>query len=289
MFKMPLSIFTKDETFPFFIQYGEHKEDLYLHSHDNFSELVIVLNGTAEHIVDDERYRIMKGDVFVISDETEHGYTDVHDFRICNIMFDPRYFMTPELDITGSAGFQALFVLEPQCTKNKSFTSRLRLDIDSFIRINSMIEKMHKEYSEKNIGWKTMIKSDFLELTVMLSRLYSIDNLADEKGIITLASAIAYIEKNYTEQLTVAGLAKLSNYSERQFLRLFHKAFGCMPMTYVANLRMQKARELLRTTDLTVTETAFRCGYSDSNYFSRVFKKFNDATPSEFRAHSHCT
>ena len=72
MFRMPLSAFLQDESFPFFIQYGIHKEPLYLHSHDNFSELVIVLSGSAEHIVDSERYRIRKGDVFVISDETEH-------------------------------------------------------------------------------------------------------------------------------------------------------------------------------------------------------------------------
>ena len=47
-----LNWFTQDETFPFFIQYGTHDEDLCLHTHADFSELVIVLSGTATHVVD---------------------------------------------------------------------------------------------------------------------------------------------------------------------------------------------------------------------------------------------
>lgn len=69
-----LNWFTQDETFPFFIQYGTHDEDLCLHTHADFSELVIVLSGTATHVVDGEEYPIRKGDVFVISNNTAHGY-----------------------------------------------------------------------------------------------------------------------------------------------------------------------------------------------------------------------
>lgn len=283
MIKMPLNIFTSDESFPFFIQYGEHKDDLYIHSHDNFSELVIVLNGSAEHIVDNEKYRISKGDVFVISDETVHGYAGVRDFRICNIMFDPHFFITSDLDITESAGFQALFVLEPHCSRTKHFASRLKLDFNAFIQINHLIEKLYQEYTDKQTGWKTMVKSDFLNLAVVLSRLYNVEKITDETEIIKLAEAIAYIEKNYAESLSVSGLAKLSNYSERQFIRLFKETFGCIPIDYITNLRMQKARELLKTSSLPVTEIASRCGYNDSNYFSRIFKKHNAETPSEYR------
>ncbi|MGN1085707.1 MAG: helix-turn-helix domain-containing protein [Porcipelethomonas sp.] len=283
MIKLPLNIFTQDESFPFFIQYGEHKEDLYMHSHENFSELVIVLSGSAEHIVDNENYRISKGDVFVISDETVHGYANVKDFRICNIMFEPMFFITPELDIAESAGFQALFVLEPHCSRTKHFASRLKLDFNAFIQINHLIEKLYREYTEKQTGWKTMVKSDFLNLAVVLSRLYNVEKITDETGIIKLAEAIAYIEKNYAEPISVSGLARLSNYSERQFIRLFKETLGCIPIDYITNLRMQKARELLKTSSLPIAEIASRCGYNDSNYFSRIFKKHNAETPSEYR------
>lgn len=286
MFQMPLSAFIQDESFPFFIQYGEHKESLYLHSHDNFSELVIVLNGSAEHIVDGEYYHIQKGDVFVISDETEHGYTDTIDFRICNIMFRKSFLNLSELDIAEAPGFQALFILEPHCSRKKHFSSRLKLGINEFIHINQIVERLYQEYNRKQSGWKTMVKSDFFKLVVFLSRLYDFEKITDETGIIKLACAIAYIEKNYTETLSVSDLAKLSNYSERQFIRLFKETFGCIPMKYITNLRMQKSRELLRKSNLSIAEVASRCGYNDSNYFSRMFKKYNAVTPSEYRSSS---
>lgn len=283
MIQFPLSIFTEDEDFPFFIHYGSHEEALCMHSHKDFSELVIVLEGSAEHLVDDESYMISKGDVFVISSNTVHGYNGVENFRICNIMFRPSVIMVPDLDIAGSAGFQALFVLEPQCSRLSRFCSRLKLDINDFIYVSEIIHNIHSEYYEKKSGWKTMVKSDFLKLIVFLSRVYSFDKTEDRTGIVQIAGAVAYIEQNYTNQISVAKLAELSNYSERQFIRLFKKAFSCIPMEYITNLRMQKARELLRMSGLSITEVALRCGYNDSNYFSRIFRKYNSISPKEYR------
>ena len=193
------------------------------------------------------------------------------------------FFITPELDIAESAGFQALFFLEPHYSRTKHFASRLKLDFNAFIQINHLIEKLYREYTEKQTGWKTMVTSDFLNLAVVLSRLYNVEKITDETGIIKLAEAIAYIEKNYAEPISVSGLARLSNYSDRQFIRLFKETLGCIPIDYITNLRMQKARELLKTSSLPIAEIASRCGYNDSNYFSRIFKKHNAETPSEYR------
>jgi AraC family L-rhamnose operon transcriptional activator RhaR/AraC family L-rhamnose operon regulatory protein RhaS len=283
MFKMPLCAFTQDETFPFYIQYGEHEEALYMHSHDNFSELVIVLEGSAKHIVDSESYTICKGDVFVIGNETEHGYTDVNNFKICNIMFRNGFINPAELDISESAGFQALFVLEPHFSRNSHFCSRLKLEAENYTDVKNIVQEIYSEYYTHNPGWKTMVKAHFWRLAVTLSRLYSFEALDEKSGVLKLANAVAYIEKNFAESLAVSYLAQLSNYSERQFVRLFKETFGCIPMEYITRLRMQKARELLKMSDLSIAEVASCCGYNDSNYFSRIFKKYNTYTPSEYR------
>ena len=83
MFYLPLSIFTESEDFPFFIQYGYHyDDDCQMHGHVDFSELVIVLAGRAEHLVGKEKYPISKGEVFVINKDTEHGYNGASNFKI---------------------------------------------------------------------------------------------------------------------------------------------------------------------------------------------------------------
>ena len=55
-----LSEFTNDSSFPFFIQYGRHDNELFIHSHKDFSELTIVLSGEACHIVEDEKMPVKK-------------------------------------------------------------------------------------------------------------------------------------------------------------------------------------------------------------------------------------
>lgn len=284
MIQFPLSNFTEDEDFPFVIQYGAHEKNMYLHSHKDFSELVIVLSGTAEHLVDAEHYRIRKGDVFVINQDTAHGYEDAEDFRMCNIMFRPSFFMTPEVDITQSPGFQALFVLEPHDARTSRFCSRLKLDMIEFSQLQRIIETLYQEYTLRQTGWKTMVKSDFLRLIIMLSRWYRYEAIQNSPGSVKLAGALAFMEKHYAETILVSQLASLSHYSQRQFIRLFKDAFSCIPMAYLTNLRMQKAQELLKTTQLSMTEISERCGYSDSNYFSRIFKKYHCMTPSDYRS-----
>ena len=108
-----LNWFTQDETFPFFIQYGTHDEDLCLHTHADFSELVIVLSGTATHVVDGEEYPIRKGDVFVISNNTAHGYKHPKNFHICNIMFHLSYFWTIKVILKQRQAFMHFLSLNP--------------------------------------------------------------------------------------------------------------------------------------------------------------------------------
>ncbi|MFR0870610.1 MAG: cupin domain-containing protein [Oscillospiraceae bacterium] len=86
---MKLSYFTNDESFPLFVQFGAHDVPLFVHGHEDFYELVTVLDGSAEHIVDGERSVISKGDVFVIGNGISHGFDNTHGLRVCNIMYRP--------------------------------------------------------------------------------------------------------------------------------------------------------------------------------------------------------
>ena len=274
-----LNTFTNDESFPFFIQLGGHDEPLYMHTHVDFAELSLITDGSARHLAGGESYPIAGGDVFVIHEKVPHGFEETDKLRLYNIMFAPR--LLPESDIAESSGFKALFVPE---RGGRSFSSRLSLDPGDFEAVAHLFRRIYREYSEKRVGWKTAVQGDFLKLTVTLSRLYDFDRVKDDHGMEKIAGAAAYIEQNYAENISVAKLAEMSNYSVRQFIRLFKKAFGCIPTEYIANLRMQKARELLRGKTASITDIALFCGYGDSNYFSRIFRKYNGITPSEYRS-----
>ena len=120
-----LKNFTGDSGFPFFIQYGHHDYSLDIHTHLDFFELTVVLEGTAQHIINGERYFIKKGDVFGVTGNAQHGFTDCHDFRICNIMFLPEVMFAPFPDLKHCPGFHSIFMLEPSINNQ----SRLRLSL----------------------------------------------------------------------------------------------------------------------------------------------------------------
>ncbi|MCR2804437.1 helix-turn-helix domain-containing protein [Paenibacillus soyae] len=278
-----LNWFTRDKEFPFFIQYGEHNEDTPLHKHDDFTELVIVLNGNATHIVDSETYFIKKGNVFIINGPISHAYQNPHEFKICNIMFRSDLLRSAGPDLSTSNGYQALFVLEPLYRNIHSFQSGLSLSIPSLEHVSSIIAGMIKEYNDKQQGYQTMLNSRFMELVVYLSRQYNKQENGTDSNLMHLANAISYIEDHYLEPLTLEEIAARSNISVRHLNRIFQSYYQTTPISYLQRLRLERARMLLRQSGLPITKISYECGFNDSNYFTRKFSKTYGLSPKAFR------
>ena len=94
---------------------------------------------------------------------------------------------------------------------------------------------------------------------------------------------LQYIYTHYAEKITLEDIAASANVSEREALRTFKKALGKAPFDYLNEYRLDKARELLETTDLTITEIAVSTGFSDSAYFGKVFRNYFECTPGGYR------
>ncbi len=97
----------------------------------------------------------------------------------------------------------------------------------------------------------------------------------------------AYIETNLTGDLSLHNLAALQNISDSYLSALFRKETGKTLTEFVNEKRMEAGAHLLRTTRLQVQTIAQRCGMSDVNYFSKLFKKYSGITPKQFREENH--
>jgi AraC family L-rhamnose operon transcriptional activator RhaR len=91
------------------------------------------------------------------------------------------------------------------------------------------------------------------------------------------------MEENYSQPITLAQLIERSHMSQTSLIRTFQRVLARAPMEHLIRIRISAAQRLLRSTDLTITEIAFQCGFNDSNYFSRQFKKIIGAGPRNFR------
>lgn len=279
-----LNWFTEDEEFKFYIQYGGHEEDMYVHHHVNFSELVIVLHGNATHIVNSEESFIKKGDVFVINGTTSHGYRDPHEFRICNIMYKPDLLESAGPELRKLNGYQALFVLEPYYRNINHSLSKMSLPISSLNYVSSVIDFMIQEYTNKLQGYQTILRSRFIELVVQLSRQYEKMELPGGEGnLMHLAKAISYMEDNYLQPLSREEIAAKSNISVRHLNRIFQSFYQTTPFAYLQQLRLEHACRMLKTTNLPISEISYESGFNDSNYFTRQFTKVFGTSPKKYR------
>jgi YesN/AraC family two-component response regulator len=95
--------------------------------------------------------------------------------------------------------------------------------------------------------------------------------------------AMAYIHEHYMESLTRQDVADHVGYSPRHLDRCFNDEMGLTPMAYLNRFRLRQARRLLQSTSRSIGEIADAVGFSNSAYFSRVFKQEMGASPSEYR------
>ena len=98
-----------------------------------------------------------------------------------------------------------------------------------------------------------------------------------------VVEAQIWMEDNLSAELTVAELASRLGISPRTLDRRFRAATGLSPRQYWQRQRIQFAKELLESTNLTISEIAYRVGYQDAGHFARLFRREISVTPSGYR------
>ena len=98
-----------------------------------------------------------------------------------------------------------------------------------------------------------------------------------------VVKVIQYFWTHIGEEITRDSLLKEFSVNKNVLNDAFNKEVGMPCMSYLEKMRMAMARSDLQYTDQTISEISLACGYSDMNYFSKVFKKHTGLTPSEFQ------
>ena len=98
-----------------------------------------------------------------------------------------------------------------------------------------------------------------------------------------LSKSIRYINEFYTTKINIPSLAKMENMSMTKYNKIFKEQMKISPTKYIISQRIHLAKELLETTNLSITEISLTCGYDDINFFSRVFKENVGMSPTSYR------
>lgn len=147
--------------------------------------------------------------------------------------------------------------------------------------ITKYIEQLNERYIRPNPLTNIQAKVVFFKLMELV--LNSSQQCAQSKKSELMLQAVQYMHLRYNKPLSVTHISQYIGVERRRFAYLFERYTGMTPNHYLTSFRMKRSRELLRAHHYSVAEIAELVGYHDSFYFSRVFKKYNGVSPSDYR------
>jgi AraC family transcriptional regulator, L-rhamnose operon transcriptional activator RhaR len=288
-----LKLFSRREYFaqtgmPLYVSRWAAARRMAVHTHD-FTELVLVLAGTAEHVTPDGRFPLTAGDVFVIAKGHRHGYDQVRGLVAVNCCFDFDQLGLGRFDLKQLPGYVALFALEPRMRRRHEFRGRLRLTSRQLDTVTPLVLQLERELQTKPPGYRCLGQGLFLQFIAFICRCYGKATRPESRLLNQLGRVVSHLEANYQRPVTVADLVRQANMSERNLLRAFHECLDTSPIAYLIRHRVLRGAELLAETDQRIGEVAAAVGFSDSGYFCRQFRRWMGTSPREYRRRAQAT
>lgn len=247
-----------------------------VHWHDDI-ELIAVLSGEMRYNVNGEIISIRENEGIIVNARQIHfGFsTERKDCDFICILLHP-------LMLCATPAYERDFVLPVLHNCNAAY-----------IKLNATIPWQEELYEAiRSMYSATGKKAAPLEIQSLFFRIWAqlYENIPSESkpemqnsGLSILKKMIGFIQQNYTEKMTLADIAASGAVGQSKCCKLFAAYIGQTPTAYLIQYRLGKSTELLKNTDMTITEIAHAAGFSGSSYYAEAFRKWSGESPSEYR------
>ncbi len=269
--------------FPFDYHYIDNRHPRYVmpyHYHSAF-ELLLMKKGSLDIALNENSYHLEVDDCLLIQGGIVHGGTPMGEDSLyeCLVfsfeqLFDlerPPYSFLRKLS-KGSLS------LKP-CIRNSEEPELVKL-------VKTLFNTIHK--AEDGRGSTAL--GQVLELFGNIERKDHYTQYQDMlpnrylKHMSKVSELFRYIYDNYQRQISLEDLAAVTDLSPKYFCRFFHDLTGKRPMEYLNGFRIDCAASLLITSDESINEIAYNCGFVDPCYFAKLFKRYKSLSPRGYRA-----
>ena len=238
-----------------------------IHWHEAL-EILYFTQGKAITACNLQEYEVKKGTIVLVNGNELHTgiISQINSVFYC-IQFDPNFFH----NLIGNEYviFENI-IHDDDCTKL----------LDQLITIST------QKRSVKNIVESKKLTYEFI---ILLTERYTKNILGEEdykkqfKKLDTFHLIVDYLDKHYTEDLSVTNVASYFNMSTSYFAHFFKEYAQKSVIEYINETRIMHAKNFLEKEEIPISEIALQVGFSDINYFSRKFKAITGITPTEYK------
>lgn len=252
------------------------------HWHHEF-EAGIIRSGHLTSMINQEEFHLSEGDGFFINSEVLHADWDFENnsCQLDSIVFHPRL-------IGGS--HDCIFwqnYINP-ILHNRAFHGlSLRHDNPQDQPLLNLIRSSIDLCDQQSDGYEFPVRNNLSDLLYHIYKLQcqyksglSETMIRNEERI---KSMISFIESHFQQNITLQEIADSASVSKSECIRCFNKSIGRTPIQFLKEFRLQKAAVLLHSTDMTISDIAFSCGFFEMSYFTRSFRALYNTTPTEYR------
>ncbi|CAI6044297.1 AraC family transcriptional regulator [Cohnella sp. JJ-181] len=283
-----------DDAFPFKIEVRRPETmNAVLHAHEHM-QLCYMRSGSCLHWAGGQRHVLTKGDLFSIPPYQEHRLErrDAMDFVMIQVDFMPHAIHESFRDLASIETFVDFAFIRPLIAE-ADLMPKMTLPLPAQAVVENLLDVIVAEWTDKEEGYRLAIRAELLKLLVLTCRQYKrysgAESSRERQQVAHHRKAffetIEYMERHYDEELHLEDMAARALMAPSYFSNLLKLVKGKSYIELLSALRIQSAMELLRGTDLSVTEIAARAGYNHISHFNRTFKKHTGLTPGDYRKH----
>lgn len=238
-------------------------------------EIVYLLNGTADFVIEGQRFRLVQGDALVIDANQIHGVQARHSMMQLIIHVN-REFINAHLE---HAEHYLLHLSREELIDSQ---------VGSYLEFLDRLKELVPLYVRQPAGYRLESESVVLDICYRLIRDFSIPLSSDDHPSLTeqksrIQDILRYIDDHYQEKISLGQIAGEFGLSREYFSRLFRKSVGMTFTDHLNRVRLTHVYQELLTTDKPVMEIIEEQGFTNYKLFSRMFKEIYGSTPRDTR------
>ncbi|MDO5425413.1 MAG: AraC family transcriptional regulator [Eubacteriales bacterium] len=256
------------------VMHGNHP--FMSHCHQEM-ELILQKRGALEVTASDESLRLEPGELCLIPPFHSHSIgMGSEDGERLAILLD--------LKLMGKGmeeGGEGRWIREE--IQNRQMFSRY-WSPRTVMRMREIAEEIYREYTQKGYAWQLAVKTYTDELLLLAVRdIPKVQRAKRREQVSRIQDILEYIALHYCEAITLGECADHVGFNSAYFSRYFSKCMGVTFQEYIKKLRIDRAKWLLMTENISVTEICYQSGFRDVKTFNKLFKQECGTSPSGFR------